>query len=162
MGHAFRNLGLRVGTPITYLILDWKEFAFREAFGKTGVTAQVAGLFYCCGFALYAYTGTELLAITSWETESPRFNLPKAVRRVSHRIVLYYLGAIFILGLTVSADDQLLTRPIYVGGFVIMAQRAGIPVVPGLINLVMVIATISVGIIDIYVTVYSTYNLAKC
>ena len=138
---------------MTALILDWKEFAFHEAFGLTGSKAQVAGFFYCCAFALFSYTGTELLAITAWETEYPRYTLPKAVRRVSHRIVLYYLGAVFVLGLTVSADDQLLARPIYIGGFVIMAQRAGIPIVPGLINLVVGIATVSVGIIDIYVTV---------
>lgn len=40
----------------------------------------------------------------------------------------------------------------------IMAERAGIPVVPHLINGVMVIATLSVGTIDIYVTVYPTYS----
>jgi len=115
---------------------------------------------------MFSYTGTELLAITAWETEYPRHSLPKAVRRVSHRIVLYYVGAIFILGLTVSANDKLLTLPlsptitdvdttppVYQGGFMIMVERAGIPVLPHIINAVQVIATLSVATADIYVTV---------
>ena len=120
---------------------------------------------------MFSYTGTELLAITAWETENPRYTLGKCVRRVSFRIVLYYVGAIFILGLTVSANDKLLTLPlsptitdadptprIYQGGFMIMAERAGIPVLPHIVNAVMVIATLSVATVDLYVTVRPKSN----
>lgn len=126
----------------------------------------MAGFWDCCSIALFAFTGTELVAITGWETEYPRFTLPKAVRRVSYRIILYYLGAILILGLTVSPNDPLLTLPfsptitdsdptppIYQGPFIIMAKRAAIPVIPDIVNAVMVIATLSVATADLYVTV---------
>lgn len=120
---------------------------------------------------MFSYTGTELLAITAWETEYPRHNLPKAVRRVSYRIILYYVGAIFILGLTVSANDKLLTLPlspsitdtdptppIYPGGFMIMIARTGIPVLPHILNTVQIIATLSVATADIYVTVFTSQS----
>jgi amino acid transporter len=139
---------------------------FIEAFSIQDVKGKLAGFWDCCSLALFSFTGTELLAITAWETEYPRYTLPKAVRRVSGRVILYYLSAIFILGLTVSPSDPLLslplsptitqadpTPPIYPGVFIIMVKRAGIPVLPHIINAVMVIATLSVATADIYITV---------
>ena len=77
---------------------------------------------------------------------------------MSGRIVFYYTVAIFVLGLTVSSNDPLLqlptdTNPRYPGGFIIMAKRAGIPVIPDIINAVMIISIVSVVTLDIYVTV---------
>jgi amino acid permease len=77
-------------SPRTALILDWRNFSFKGPFGITGAKAKVAGLWDCCTISIFSYTGTELLAITSWETEYSRYTLPKAVRRVSNRIVLYH------------------------------------------------------------------------
>ena len=149
------------------LILDWNQSAFKGLFNIEGAKAKVAGFWDCFSIALFSYTDTELLAITAWETECPRDTLPKAVRRVSSRIILYYVGAVFILGLTVSPNDYLLklplspsitasdpNPPIYPGGFIVMAERAGIPILPDLINMVMIIATLSVATADIYVTVF--------
>jgi yeast amino acid transporter len=104
------------------------------------------------------YTENELVAITEWETEYPRYSLPKAVRRVSGRIVFYYTFAVLILGLTVSSSDPLLnltedTNARYPGGFIIMAERAGIPAVPHIINATIILAALSVVTVDIYVTV---------
>jgi amino acid permease len=64
------------------------------------------------------------------------------------------------LGLNVSANDPILplrvlgdpTKPYY-GGFIIMLQRANIPVLPHIVNAVMIIAALSVENADIYVTV---------
>lgn len=100
------------------------------------------------------------MAVTAWETENPRRTLPKAVRRVAGRIILYYTSAIFFLGLTVSSNDPMLQlpqnkNPRYPGGFVIMSRRAGIPIVPDIINFVMIVAAFSVATADLYVTVFS-------
>lgn len=79
--------------------------------------------------------------------------------RVSGRIVFYYTSAVFILGLTVSSFDPILTlpqshvQPNYPGGFVVMAERAGLTAVAWIINIVMIIATLSVATVDLYVTV---------
>ena len=145
------------------LMIDWKVSGFKEAFDLQGASGKVAAFWDCCSVALFSYTGTELIAVTAWETEHPRRNLPKAVRRVSHRIILYYVGAVFILGLTVSPNDPLLnlplspkatatdpTPPIYRGAFMVMAMR---PILPHIINGVSVIATLSVATADLYVAV---------
>ena len=111
--------------------------------------------------ASFSFSGNEVIAILAAETENQRKVLPKAVRRIASRITLYYVSAVLILGLTVSCNDPLLMRqeardPIrnYPGGFVIMAERAGIPGLPDLINAIQILAAISVGTVNIYVAVW--------
>ena len=87
-------------------------------------------------------------------------NLPKAARRIPHRIVSDYVLAVFALGLSVSSTDPLLALPTsndpvrnYPGGFVIMAERAGIPALPDFINVVMIIAAFSMTTAGLFIAV---------
>lgn len=64
-------------------------------------------------------------------------NIPKAVRRVFWRILIFYCLALFMVTLTVSSKDPLLLNAIDKGApgvaaspFVISIQRAGINVLP--------------------------------
>lgn len=99
--------------------------------------------------------------MAAMETERPRETLPHAVRRVSYRIVLYYVGAIFVLGLNVSARDPILAADVLSTGgtfaspFVLMVQRAGIRGLGSLINAVALIAALSVATANLYVSVQS-------
>ena len=114
--------------------------------------------------ATYGFSGNEIIGILCHETEQQRKVLPKAVRRISRRIILYYVLAVAGLGLSVSVDDPLLALhrsrdPIrnYPGGFIIMAERAGIPVLPHLINVIMIIAAFSMATAGLFVAVPKVY-----
>ena len=70
--------------------------------------------------------------------------------------------AVFVLGLTVSCNDPLLTRSLshdplrnYPGGFVIMALRAGLPLLASFINAIMIVAAVSVATVNLFVAVIS-------
>jgi amino acid transporter len=49
--------------------------------------------------ALFAYIGTELIGVTVGEAENPRKNIPKAIRRTFYRILIFYVGGVFVIGL---------------------------------------------------------------
>lgn len=51
--------------------------------------------------ASFAYGGTESIAVTAGETKNPAKNLPKVVRNVFWRILLFYILSILIIGLNV-------------------------------------------------------------
>ena len=113
---------------------------------------------------MFTFTGNEIIGITADETERQRETLPKATKRISSRIIFYYIGAIFVLGLNLSANDPMLPLRVYDdpnkpyhGGFIIMLQRANIPVLPHIVNAVMIIAALSVENVDIYITVVIDY-----
>ena len=119
----------------------------------------MAAFWACCCQACLAYLGSEIIGITAEEAELPRQTLPKAVRRVAKRIILYYVGAIFVLGLNVSSNDPELewyvTNPkgSYQGPFVLMVRRAGIPGLDHALNVITIVASLSVANANLYVAV---------
>jgi yeast amino acid transporter len=125
----------------------------------SGDAGKLLGFWAACCQAFLSYSGVELIGIAAGETERPRENLPKIVRHVSVRIVVYYVGAVLALGLTVSSNDPILRLMVTNGGysyyspFTLMAERAGIPVLAHIFNGVAVIACISVVNASLYVTV---------
>jgi amino acid transporter len=90
-----------------------------------------------------------LVGLAAAETANPRRSLPTAVKQVFWRITLFYVVSLALVGLLVRYDDpRLLT-----GGsanaaaspFVISIKNAGIEVLPSVMNVVILIAVLSVG-----------------
>jgi amino acid transporter len=48
--------------------------------------------------AAFSFIGTEIVAIAAGEAKNPRRNLPKAIRRVYIRILLFYIGGTLVIG----------------------------------------------------------------
>lgn len=99
--------------------------------------------------AAFAFGGTELVGLAAAETANPRKSLPTAIKQVFWRITLFYIMSLIIVGLLVPYDDpRLLT-----GGsantaaspFVISIENAGIEILPSVMNVVILIAVLSVG-----------------
>lgn len=118
---------------------------------------RLVGFWSCCCKACFAYLGSEIIGITANEAERPRETLPRAVRRVSWRLTLLYVGAIFILGVNISSTDPQLKGWFQKGNFqspfVLMARRANIPVLDNLLNAVILMSAITLANVNLYVTV---------
>jgi amino acid transporter len=72
--------------------------------------------------------------IAAGEAKNPRRNLPKAIRRVYIRILLFYIGGVTIIGLLVPSNDpglKLASGTAAASPFVIAIKRSGIKVLPG-------------------------------
>ncbi|KXT16983.1 hypothetical protein AC579_7418 [Pseudocercospora musae] len=102
--------------------------------------------------ATFAYGGSEMCVIAAGETQDPRRNIPKAVRRVFWRILIFYVLAIFLVGMCVSSEDSRLLNAIDAGApgaaaspFVIAIVNGGIPVLPHIINAVILSSAWSAG-----------------
>ncbi|KAI1126948.1 amino acid permease [Nemania abortiva] len=102
--------------------------------------------------ATFSYGGSEMVVIASGETENPRRNIPKAIRRVFWRIALFYVLAIFLVTLCVSSMDPRLLDAIRTDApgaaaspFVIAISNGGIAVLPSIINAVILSSAWSAG-----------------
>ncbi|MCJ1297639.1 hypothetical protein MMC08_000427 [Hypocenomyce scalaris] len=112
---------------------------------------------FCAVFvnAVFAYSGTELVGLAAAEARNPRKSLPKAAKQVFWRITLFYVINLLVVGLNVPYNNpQLLgsgSTADAVGvdskasPFVLAIQDAGIPVLPSIINSVVLISTLSVA-----------------
>ncbi|QSZ31462.1 hypothetical protein DSL72_001027 [Monilinia vaccinii-corymbosi] len=101
----------------------------------------------------FSYQGTELVGIAAGETENPRVNVPSAIRKTFFRILLFFIGTIFFIGLLVPYDNpELLTggSDAAASPFVIAAKLAGIKTLPGLINAVLLFVVLSAANSNVY------------
>ncbi|KAI4156394.1 MAG: hypothetical protein LQ340_000299 [Diploschistes diacapsis] len=102
--------------------------------------------------ATFSYGGSEMVVVAAGETENPRRNVPKAVRRVFWRILIFYVLAILLVGLCVSANDPRLLDAIDASSpgaaaspFVVAVQNAGIAALPSVLNAVVLTSAWSAG-----------------
>ncbi|GAB1208535.1 hypothetical protein APSETT445_007286 [Aspergillus pseudonomiae] len=88
--------------------------------------------------------GTESIAVTAGETKDPAKNMPKVVRNVFWRIILFYIVSIIIIGLNVPynypglSNGDTATSP-----FTLVFQQAGSAVAGSFINAVLMTSVIS-------------------
>ncbi|KKK18098.1 hypothetical protein ARAM_006817 [Aspergillus rambellii] len=113
------------------------------------------GLCSVCVNAAFAFVGTELVGLAAAETANPRKSLPTAVKQVFWRITLFYIVSLTLVGLLVPyTDDRLINSRFSADAkaspFVISIKNAGIEVLDSVMNVVIMIAVISVGNSAIY------------
>jgi amino acid transporter len=116
--------------------------------------------------ASFAFAGTELVGLAAAETANPRKSLPTAIKQVFWRITLFYIVSLTLVGLLVPYDD-----PRLLGGsnsvdataspFVISIVNAGITGLPSVMNVVIMIAVLSVGNSSIYGSSRTLASLAE-
>jgi len=122
----------------------WKHPGAMKEYDSTGNTGRFLGLFNVLVNAAFSYGGVELVAVAAGEAENPRKNIPKAVRRVFWRILFFYVLGSLAIGVLVSSDDPHLLKAQDADApgaarspWVIGIQNAGIPVLPSIINAVI-------------------------
>ncbi|KAK4136428.1 amino acid permease [Trichocladium antarcticum] len=100
--------------------------------------------------AALAFAGTELVGLAAAEAVNPRKSLPTAIKQVFWRITLFYTVSLALVSLLVPHDHPRLlgaksAADASASPFVIAIESAGIAILPGVMNAVILIAVISVG-----------------
>ncbi|KAE9367317.1 hypothetical protein N431DRAFT_415894 [Stipitochalara longipes BDJ] len=96
--------------------------------------------------ASFAYGGTESIAITAGETKNPTKNLPRVVKNVFWRILLFYILSVLLIGLNVPYNyPGLSTKGSSTSPFTIVFQMAGAKAAGSFINAVILTSVISAG-----------------
>ncbi|KAF9473415.1 general amino acid permease 1 [Pholiota conissans] len=115
--------------------------------------------------AAFSFQGMELVVIAASETESPRRNIAKAVRRVFWRILVFYILGILMIGMLVAYNDTELLQLAGVdtaasSPFVIAINRAGIKVLPHIVNAAIFTSAFSAGNSFLFCSSRVLYGLA--
>ncbi|PFH54397.1 hypothetical protein AMATHDRAFT_53372 [Amanita thiersii Skay4041] len=116
--------------------------------------------------ALFAYIGTELIGVTVGEAENPRRNIPRAIGRTFWRIVVFYVGGVFVIGLIVPRTDQSLfiatqsRTGAAASPFVVATTLVAIRSLNHVINGAILIFVLSAANSDLYIGTRTLYGLA--
>ena len=130
------GVGLLVtGQPVGGSAPGWHVIADNGGFFPRGIVACIAIL----QSVVFAYAAVELVGITAGETAEPRKIVPKAVNSVMWRIAVFYVGSVVLLTLLLpwnsySADES---------PFVTVFSKLGVPAAGGVMNLVVLTASLS-------------------
>lgn len=96
--------------------------------------------------ASFAYGGTESIAITAGETKDPARNLPRVVKNVFWRILLFYILSILLIGLNVPYTyPNLSSKETTTSPFTIVFQMTGAHAAGSVINAVILTSVLSAG-----------------
>ncbi|WP_017474057.1 amino acid permease [Bacillus licheniformis] len=102
-------------------------------------TGGFSGFFFALSLVIAAYQGVELIGITAGEAKDPQNTLRHAIQSIIWRILIFYIGAIFVI-VTVYPWDELnaIGSP-----FVSTFAKVGITAAAGIINFVVMTAAMS-------------------
>ncbi len=157
---------IAVGVLMIFGILHGGEQAGWQNW-TTGEAPFVGGMPALIGVAIvvgFSFQGTELIGIAAGESENPRQNIPKAVRQVFWRILLFYVLAIFIIGVLIPyTDPNLLSSSeenVAVSPFALVFQRAGLAFAAAVLNAVILTSVLSAGNSGMYASTRMLYAMA--
>ncbi|UVE18158.1 amino acid permease [Pseudomonas sp. LS44] len=140
-------------------------------FGNDGVATGISNLWAHGGFmpngiegvlmslqmVMFAYLGVEMIGLTAGEAKNPQKSLPGAINSVFWRILLFYVGALFVI-MSIYPWSEIGTQG---SPFVMTFERLGIKTAAGIINFVVITAALSSCNGGIFSTGRMLYSLAQ-
>ncbi|MFC0190478.1 amino acid permease [Fictibacillus aquaticus] len=140
-------------------------------FGNGGVATGISNLWENGGFApngfqgilmsmqmvMFAFLGIEMIGVTAGEVKNPEKSLSRAINTVFWRILIFYVGALFVI-MAIYPWDQIGTTG---SPFVLTFEKIGIGQAAGIINFVVITAALSSCNSGIFSTGRMLFNLAQ-
>lgn len=121
----------------------------------------MVSVFMIAGFS---FQGTELVGVAAGEAHEPEKALPRAIRTIFWRILLFYIGAIAVIGFLIPYTSPDLLNPsedISISPFTLVLKNAGVLAAASVMNAVILTSVLSAGNSGLYASTRMLYALAK-
>lgn len=118
-------------------------------FGWSGIAAALF-------VVIFAFGGTEIVSVAAAETQNPAHSVGKAIRTVVWRILVFYIGSVFVIAAVLPSDSEGLKSP-----FAGVLNLAGIPGAGTAITLVAVVALLSALNANLYGASRMVFSLSE-
>ena len=112
----------------------------------------------------FSVGGTEVVAVTAGESSNPDRSMPKAIRQVFWRILLFYVLSIAVISAIISYTDPMLlnkNESVSQSPFTIVFDRVGIAFAASVINAVILTSLLSAANSGIYTTSRMLFSMAE-
>jgi AAT family amino acid transporter len=136
-----------------------------RAIGFSNLTAHggflpngLTGVWLAMSLTLTSYMGVEILGVTAGEASQPEKTIPRAMRTVTLRLILFYVLSITVM-LSMTPWDRM-GGGITGSPFVLAFAKVGIPYAAGVMNLVVITAALSSANTNLYLTSRTLFSLS--
>ncbi|OOM16618.1 amino acid permease [Clostridium saccharobutylicum] len=159
--------GIKVVTVIIFLIvgvlmivgiMGGSEIGFHNYVVDDGpFHGGIKSIFAIFLIAGFSFQGTELIGIAAGESENPDKTIPKAIKSIFWRILIFYLGTIIILGAIIPFTEASVdTSP-----FTMVFEKAGVAGAASLMNAIILTSVLSAGNSGMYASTRMLFSMAK-
>jgi L-asparagine transporter-like permease len=120
------------------------------------------GVWLALTLVITSYMGVEVIAVTAGEAEDPQSSIPRAMRTMVLRLIIFYLLAITVM-LMMTPWNRIGEGGGGVTGspFVRAFAAVGIPYAAGVMNLVVISAALSSANANLYLTTRMLFSLSR-
>jgi lysine-specific permease len=113
----------------------------------------------------FSFQGTEIFGITAGETHDPRVSIPRAVRNVFWRILLFYILSMSVISFLIPYNNQLLisssTTNVGDSPFTIVLAMAGLHFAQITMTIVVLLALLSAANSSMYTATRVLWHIAQ-
>ena len=116
------------------------------------------GVWLAMSLTLTSYMGVEIIGVTAGEAMQPEKTIPRAMRTVTLRLILFYVLSITVM-LSMTPWDTM-GSGITGSPFVLAFAKVGIPYAARIMNLVVITAALSSANTNLYLTSRTLFSLS--
>jgi AAT family amino acid transporter len=137
--------------------VGFANFTAHGGFLPHGLT----GAWLAMGFVIFSYYGTEIVAVTAGEAHDPIRAVPKALRSMVVRLILFYVGAMVVLIGVVPWDQIQSGSDVRASPFVRVFQLLHVPAATHIMNFVVLTAALSSMNCNLYLCTRMMFSLSR-
>ncbi|MBS7562189.1 amino acid permease [Pseudomonas sp. RC4D1] len=150
-----------VGALVIFGVIDLPSGApapmFDNLKGDSLLPNGLPAVFAVMMTVVYAFQGCEIMGVAAGETDQPEKSIPRAVRNVVFRVLIFYVLAVMVLAAIIPWQQAGLVESPFVQVF----DMVGIPYAADLMNFVILTAILSVGNSGLYASTRILWAMSK-
>jgi amino acid transporter, AAT family len=119
------------------------------------------GVWLSLTIVITSYMGVEVVAVTAGEAERPEVTIPRAMRNIVWRLILFYVLAVAIMVSMVPWDQSTTSSGLSGSPFVTAFSAAHVPFAAAIMNFVVLTAALSSVNTNLYLSTRMLFSLGR-
>ncbi|CDS13268.1 hypothetical protein LRAMOSA05446 [Lichtheimia ramosa] len=145
-----------VGCCISGGLIGDQVYGFKYWQDGNAFPHGVLGVINSLVLASLSMQGTEIIGITAGECSNPSKQVPRAIRNVFWRILVFYLGSVFVMGMIIPWNDEHNmhsgSKTVSVSPFALVFAKGGLESAGHVVNAIILITILSCANSGLYVS----------
>jgi AAT family amino acid transporter len=154
---AFIAVGIALIFRGSYGVTAWDNLTQHGGF----LPAGWKGVWLSLTIAITSYMGVEVVAVTAGEAERPEVTIPRAMRNIVWRLILFYVLAVAIMVSMVPWDQSTTSSGLSGSPFVTAFSAAHVPFAAAIMNFVVLTAALSSVNTNLYLSTRMLFSLGR-
>ncbi|KAI9319814.1 amino acid permease/ SLC12A domain-containing protein [Dichotomocladium elegans] len=154
-----------VGAFISGGVIGDEVYGFKHWANGGAFPHGALGVINSLVLASFSMQGTEIIGITAGECSNPAKQVPRAIKNVFWRIVIFYLCSVFIMGQIIPWNDphnlNTSSKDVTVSPFTLVFEKGSLESVAHIMNVVILITVLSCANSGLYVATRTLLALSQ-